>query len=126
MAHQHSTGFLALVDDARGRIRETDVKTIRQRMENGEDMRLIDVREDNELAAGRIPGAEHIGRGVLERDAESKLPDHDEEIVLYCGGGFRSALAADNLQKMGYTNVISMDGGFRAWRENGFPVEGTS
>jgi rhodanese-related sulfurtransferase len=126
MAHQHSAGFLALVDDARGRIRETDVKTIRQRMERGEDFRLIDVREDNEYAASRIPGAEHIGRGVLERDAESKLPDHDEEIVLYCGGGFRSALAADNLQKMGYTNVMSMDGGFRAWRENGFPIEGSS
>lgn len=124
MAHQHSPGFLALVDDARGRIRETDVKTIRERMENGEALCLIDVREDNEFAAGRIPGAQHIGRGVLERDADKKLPDHDEEIVLYCGGGFRSALAADNLQKMGYTNVISMDGGFRAWRENGFPIEG--
>lgn len=126
MAQHHSPGFLALVDDARGRIRETDVKTIRQRMESGENLCLIDVREESEFAAGRIPGARHIGRGVLERDAETKLPDHDEEIVLYCGGGFRSALAADNLQKMGYTNVISMDGGFRAWRESSYPIEGSN
>jgi rhodanese-related sulfurtransferase len=125
MAH-HSPGFLALVDDARGRIRETDVETVRDRLAAGESFKLVDVREDNEYAAGRIPGAVHIGRGVIERDAEQKLPDPDEEIILYCGGGFRSALAADNLQKMGYTNVISMDGGFRAWREHGFDLEGTA
>ena len=120
---QHSPGFLAIVDEARGRIRETDVATVQRRMQDGEPLRLIDVREESEYAAGRIPGAIHIGRGVLERDIESKVPDHDEEIILYCGGGFRSALAADNLQKMGYTNVISMDGGFRAWRESGYSVE---
>lgn len=121
---QHSPGFLAIVDDAKGRIRETDVETVHSRLIAGDRFRLVDVREESEFAAGRIPGAIHIGRGVLERDAEAKLPDHDEEIILYCGGGFRSALAADNLQKMGYTNVISMDGGYRAWREGGFDLEG--
>lgn len=125
MAH-HSPGFLAIVDDARGRIRETDTNAVHARMTAGEKLRLVDVREESEYAAGRIPGAIHIGRGVLERDAEQMLPDHDEEIILYCGGGFRSALAADNLQKMGYTNVISMDGGYRAWRESGFNLEGTA
>src|SRR5689334_15962343 len=120
---QHSPGFLTLVDEARGRIRETDVPTIHQRLEAGDDFILIDVREESEFAAGHIPGAIHIGRGILERDIEATVPDHDEEIVLYCGGGFRSALAADNMQKMGYTNVISMDGGFRAWREAGHNVE---
>lgn len=124
MAH-HSPAFLAIVDEARGRIRETDVKTVHDRMESGEKLRLVDVREESEYAAGRIPGAIHIGRGVLERDAETELPDPDEEIILYCGGGYRSALAADNLQKMGYTNVLSMDGGFRGWRESGFNLEGT-
>ena len=122
----HSPGFLALVDEARGRIRETDVATVQRRMQGGETLRLIDVREESEVATARIPGALHIGRGVLERDIESRVADHDEEIILYCGGGFRSALAADNLQKMGYTNVISMDGGFRAWREAGHPVESAS
>lgn len=122
MAH-HSPGFLALVDEARGRIRETDVGSVHNRIQTGETLRLIDVREESEYAVSRIPGAVHIGRGVLERDAEEKLPDHDEEIILYCGGGFRSALAADNLQRMGYTNVVSMDGGFRAWREGGFDIE---
>jgi rhodanese-related sulfurtransferase len=122
MAH-HSPGFLAIVDEARGRIRETDVPTIHKRLEAGDDFILIDVREESEFAAGHIPGAIHIGRGILERDIESTVPDHDDEIVLYCGGGFRSALAADNLQKMGYTNVISMDGGFRGWREAGYSVE---
>ncbi len=120
---QHNPGFLAIVDEARGRIIETDVQTVRERLSKGESLRLVDVREDREYSAGRIPGSIHIGRGVLERDIETQVPDHDEEIVLYCGGGFRSALAADNLQRMGYTNVISMDGGFRAWSEAGHDVE---
>ena len=122
MAH-HSPGFLAIVDEARARIQETDVPTIAQRLQRGETFHLVDVREDREYEAGHIPGAIHIGRGVIERDIEAKIPNHDDEIVLYCGGGFRSALAADNLQKMGYTNVISMDGGFRGWKERGFDVE---
>ncbi|MEO5509767.1 MAG: rhodanese-like domain-containing protein [Longimicrobiales bacterium] len=120
---QHNPGFVALVDEARGRIIETDIRAVRARMDAGEPLNLVDVREDNEYDAGRIPGAIHIGRGVLERDIETAVPDHDEEIILYCGGGFRSALAADNLQRMGYTNVISMDGGFRGWREAGFEIE---
>ena len=123
---QHSPGFLAIVDEARGRIVETDVEAVHRRIESGESLQLVDVREDREFAAGRIPGAVHIGRGVIERDIETKFPDHDAEIILYCGGGYRSALAADNLQKMGYTNVISMDGGFRAWVDHGYEVEGAS
>lgn len=123
---QHSPAFLAIVDEARGRIRETDAAAVHERLDAGDVFHLIDVREDSEFAAGRIPGARHIGRGVLERDIESAVTDHDAEIILYCGGGFRSALAADNLQKMGYTNVISMDGGFRAWREAGYPIDGAS
>jgi rhodanese-related sulfurtransferase len=123
---QHNPGFLAIVDEARGRISETDVATIRDRLAKGEELTLIDVREESEYAAGHLPGAIHIGRGVIERDIESKIPDHDQEIVLYCGGGFRSALAADNLQKMGYTNVISMDGGFTGWRTAGLDIEGAS
>lgn len=125
MAH-HNPGFLAIVDEARSRIRETDVATVQARLASGEALRLIDVREESEYAASRIPGAVHIGRGVLERDIETAVADPDEEIILYCGGGFRSALAADNLQKMGYTNVISMDGGFRGWREAGCGVESPS
>ena len=121
---QHNPGFLAIVDEARARIQETDTAAVRQRMERGETFHLVDVREESEFAGGHIPGAVYIGRGVLERDIESRIADHDAEIVLYCGGGFRSALAADNLQKMGYTNVISMDGGYRAWKESGFPIEG--
>ena len=122
MAH-HSPGFLAIVDEARARIQETDVPAVAQRLQRGEAFHLVDVREDSEYAAGHLPGAIHIGRGVIERDIEAKIPDHDAEIVLYCGGGFRSALAADNLQKMGYTNVISMDGGFRTWKESGNAIE---
>ncbi len=125
MAH-HNPGFLAIVDEARSRIRETDVATVQARLASGETPRLIDVREESEYAASRIPGAVHIGRGVLERDIETAVADPDEEIILYCGGGFRSALAADNLQKMGFTNVISMDGGFRGWREAGYEVERSS
>jgi rhodanese-related sulfurtransferase len=121
---QHNPGFVALVDEARARISETNVQAVRDRLAAGEKLNLIDVREDNEYAAARIPGSIHIGRGVLERDIETAMPDHDEELILYCGGGYRSALAADNLQRMGYTNVISMDGGFRGWREAGFDIEG--
>jgi len=120
---KHSPGFLALVDDARRRIRECGIDDVRARLDRGERFHLVDVREDDEFAADRIAGARHIGRGVLERDVETLIPGKDEPIVLYCGGGFRSALAADNLQRMGYTNVVSMDGGIRAWREAQYPIE---
>jgi len=120
---KHSPGFLALVNDAKTRVRECDIAAVKARLDRGERFHFIDVREDGEFAVDRARGAQHLGRGVLERDVETLLPEHDAPIVLYCGGGFRSALAADNLQKMGYTNVISMDGGMRAWREAGYPVE---
>ncbi|WP_145264504.1 rhodanese-like domain-containing protein [Calycomorphotria hydatis] len=123
MAKQHAPRFLEIVNDAKTRVKETDVPTIKSRMDAGDEFTLVDVREESEFAAGHIPGAMHLGKGVLERDAEAKLTDTDAEIVLYCGGGFRSALAADNLQKMGYTNVVSMDGGFRGWKESGFDIE---
>ena len=119
----HSKGFLALVQEAKKRVRETDVHDINKRQKQGQSFHLIDVREDNEWNASHLPGAIHLGRGIIERDIEKTIPDHNAEIVLYCGGGFRSALAADNLQKMGYTNVISMDGGFRVWKESGYPLE---
>lgn len=121
---KHSPAFIRLVDDARSRIRETDVATLRRRLEAGDALVLIDVREDHEWARGHLPGAVHIGRGVLERDIDEKVPDRNAEIVLYCGGGYRSALAADNLMKMGYRDVVSMDGGFRGWREAGGTIEG--
>jgi rhodanese-related sulfurtransferase len=120
---KHSPAFLAIVDDARTRIRECGITDVRARLDRGERFHLIDVREDGEFAVDRAAGARHIGRGVLERDVETLIPDKNAPIVLYCGGGFRSALAADNLQKMGYTNVVSMDGGIRAWREAGFAIE---
>ena len=120
---KHSPGFLALVDDARRRIRECDIDAVRGRLDRGERFHLVDVREDDEVAVDRIAGARHIGRGVLERDVETLIPGKDEPIVLYCGGGFRSALSADNLQRMGYTNVVSMDGGIRAWREAEYPIK---
>ena len=120
---KHSPGFLALVDDARRRIRECGIDDVRARLDRGERFHLVDVREDDEFAVDRIAGARHIGRGVLERDVETLIPGKDEPIVLYCGGGFRSALAADNLQRMGYTNVVSMDGGIRAWREANYAIE---
>ena len=122
----HSKGFLALVHDAKKRVRETDVHEINKRQKQGQSFHLIDVREDNEWNAAHLPGAIHLGRGIIERDIEKTIPDHNAEIVLYCGGGYRSALAADNLQKMGYTNVISMDGGFRVWKESGYPIESKS
>jgi len=120
---QHSPGFLALVTDARRRVRECTAADVRQRLDRGERFHFVDVREDSEFAVDRAAGARHIGRGVLERDVETLIPEKDAPIVLYCGGGYRSALSADNLQKMGYTNVISMDGGIRAWREAGYPIE---
>ncbi|SRR5579885_1461689 len=124
MARHHSPRFLKLVEDARQRVRELTVDDVKARLDRGEKVRLIDVREESEWAKGHLPGAEHLGKGILERDVEERIPDPGAEIVLYCGGGFRSALAADNLQKMGYTNVWSMDGGFRAWKEKGYPLEG--
>lgn len=122
MAHQHSPRFLAIVNDAKSRVRETTVDQVRGRLDKGDKFVLVDVREDNEYAKDHLPGAIHLGKGVIERDIENAVPDTKAEIVLYCGGGFRSAMAADNLQKMGYTNVISMDGGIREWREKGYPL----
>lgn len=119
---QHSEGFLRLVEEAKRRIRETDVPGIQRRLAAGEKFHLVDVREAEEFAAGHIPGAIHLSKGVIERDIEKTIPDQDAEIVLYCGGGFRSALAAENLQRMGYTNVWSMDGGWRGWTESGGAV----
>jgi rhodanese-related sulfurtransferase len=123
MAHQHAPGFLKIVNDAKSRIKECSIDEMRARQAAGEKFVLIDVREESEWAAGRIPGAIRLGKGIIERDVEAKIPDASTPLVLYCGGGFRSALVADNLQKMGYTNVISMDSGMRGWREKGFPVE---
>jgi rhodanese-related sulfurtransferase len=120
---QHSKGFLKLVRDAKSRIRETDVAGVRRRLEEGRRFELVDVREDREWDAGHLPGARHLGRGVIERDIEREIPDRDTEIVLYCGGGYRSALAADNLQRMGYRNVWSMDGGFKGWKQAGGRIE---
>jgi rhodanese-related sulfurtransferase len=122
MAHQHPPRFLKIVDDARSRIRETNVDEIKKRLDRGDKFLLVDVREESEFAKDHLPGAVHMGKGVIERDVEGRVPQLDTEMVLYCGGGFRSALAADNLQKMGYTKVISMDGGIRDWREKGFPL----
>ena len=120
---KHNPGFLALVDEVRKNVRECTIADVKARLDRGEAFHFVDVREDDEFAADRAAGARHIGRGVIERDIETLVPDRAAEIVLYCGGGFRSALAADNLQRMGYTNVWSMDGGIRAWREAGYPVE---
>jgi len=122
MAHQHPPRFLKIVDDARRRIRETNVDEVKKRMDQGDKFLLVDVREESEFAKDHLPGAIHLGKGVIERDIEGEVPNLDTEMVLYCGGGFRSALAADNLQKMGYTNVISMDGGIRGWRERAYPL----
>ena len=119
---KHSEGFLKLVEDAKTRVREVNVGQTLERMREG--ARLLDVREDNEWERGRARGAEHMGRGVIERDIEGAVPDHGAELILYCGGGYRSALAADNLQRMGYTNVYSLAGGWKAWRDADAPVEG--
>ena len=120
---KHTPQFLKIVTDARSRIKECTVEDVRNRLAAGEKFLLLDVREDHEWSAGHLPGATHLGKGIIERDIETKFPDPTTEMVLYCGGGFRSALAADNLQKMGYTHVLSMDGGFRGWTEAGLKVE---
>jgi rhodanese-related sulfurtransferase len=123
MAHQHPPRFLKIVDDAKIRVRETNVDEVKKKMDRRGKFVLVDVREESEFAKDHLPGAIHLGKGIIERDIEARVPDLNAEIVLYCGGGFRSALAADNLQKMGYRNVISMDGGIRDWREKGYPLE---
>ncbi len=120
---KHNPGFLKLVEQAKRNIRECTASDVKGKQDRGESFHFIDVREDGEFAKDHAPGALHLGRGILERDIETIVPDKRAEIVLYCGGGFRSALAADNLRVMGYTNVLSMDGGIRAWREAGYPVE---
>jgi rhodanese-related sulfurtransferase len=120
---KHSEAFEKLCEDARARVREITVDEVKRRLDAGKKFLLIDVREDHEWLQDHAAGAEHLGRGIIERDIEKTAPDKDAEIVLYCGGGFRSALAADNLQKMGYTNVLSMAGGIRAWREANYPME---
>ncbi|PYX52571.1 MAG: sulfurtransferase [Acidobacteria bacterium] len=122
MAHQHPPRFLKIVDDAKTRVHENNVDAVKTRMDRGDKFTLVDVREESEFAKDHLPGAVHMGKGVIERDIEARVPDLNAELVLYCGGGFRSALAADNLQKMGYTNVISMDGGIREWREKRYPL----
>lgn len=119
---QHAPRFLKIVGDARSRIKETNVDEVKRKLDGGEKFALVDVREESEFAKDHLPGAIHLGKGVIERDVEASVPDLNTPMVLYCGGGFRSALAADNLQKMGYTSVFSMDGGIRAWRERGFPL----
>ncbi|MBI2807939.1 MAG: sulfurtransferase [Planctomycetes bacterium] len=119
---KHAPKFLEIVNDARARIKETNVDAVKAMMDRGEKFILIDVREESEYAKDHLPGAIHLGKGVIERDIEASVPDTGAPLILYCGGGFRSALAADNLQKMGYTNVLSMDGGVRDWRAKQYPL----
>lgn len=119
----HSQGFLNLVNDAKSRVRENTPEDVKRKQEAGESFYFIDVREDNEWQTGHAAGAIHLGKGIIERDVERTIPDHAAEIILYCGGGYRSALATDTLQKMGYTNVISMDGGWKRWVELEYPIE---
>ncbi len=123
MANKHNPGFLALVDDAKTRVAEIDVEQYKAMVADGTPHVLVDVREDNEFAAGHVRGAVHLGKGIIERDVETQVPDKSVKLVLYCGGGFRSALVADNLLKMGYTQPISLDGGWRALKESGIGVE---
>ena len=123
MAKQHSARFLKIVDASKTRIRECTIDDIKNRLETDAPFILVDVREESEWARGRLPNAIHLGKGVIERDIEAAIPELDAEIVLYCGGGYRSALAADVVQQMGYTNVISMDGGYREWKEAALPIE---
>jgi len=125
MAPNHSPRFLRIVEEARSRVRECTVDDVRARLGRGETLNLVDVREESEFARDHIPGAVHLGKGVIERDIEQRFPDPGTELVLYCGGGYRSALAAENLGRMGYTKVISMDGGYRSWKEKGFPLSST-
>ena len=120
---KHSEGFLKIVDDAKSRVREVTVAEAQERTQRNTGAKLIDVREDNEWEAGHAAGAIHLGKGIIERDIENTVPDKDAELILYCGGGYRSALASDALQKMGYTNVFSMAGGWKAWKEAGGKIE---
>jgi rhodanese-related sulfurtransferase len=120
---KHNPGFLALVDDAKTRVRQIDIEGYKQMREVGEPHLLVDTREESEWSAGHVAGAVHLSKGIIERDIETKVPDKSARLVLYCGGGFRSALVADNLQKMGYTNAISLDGGWRALKESGIPLK---
>jgi len=119
---QHTPRFLKIVNDAKSRVKETTVDEVKQKLDKGDKILLVDVREQSEFAKDHLPGAIHLGKGVIERDVEESVPDLNASVVLYCGGGYRSALAADNLQQMGYRNVFSMDGGIREWREKGFPL----
>jgi rhodanese-related sulfurtransferase len=119
----HNPGFLKLVDAARGRVKECTVVQAKAKLDRGEVMHFLDVREDHEFAKDHAKGARHLGKGIIERDVETSIPNKDEAILLYCGGGYRSALAADALQHMGYTNVVSMDGGIKAWGDAGYPME---
>ncbi len=124
IAHKyHNPGFLALVNDAKSRIRQIELEDLRRMIASGERFLLIDIREESEWAAGHAAGAVYLGKGIIERDIETVVPDKNTKMVLYCGGGFRSALSADALQKMGYTDVISLDGGWRAYQESGLAVE---
>jgi rhodanese-related sulfurtransferase len=122
MAHQHAARFLQIVEDAKKRVREVSINDVKARLDRGDKFLLVDVREESEYAKDHLPGAIHLGKGIIERDIEERVPELNAPLVLYCGGGYRSALAADNLQKMGYTNVLSMDGGIRGWREKGLPL----
>jgi rhodanese-related sulfurtransferase len=122
MGKQHSPRFLHIVQEVKKNIRETTVDDVKARLDRGEKLCLVDVREESEWAKDHLPGAIHLGKGVIERDIEERLPDSGAEVILYCGGGFRSALAAENLQRMGYSNVLSMDGGIRDWCSKGYPL----
>ena len=122
MAPKHSPRFLKIVDESRKRVRELTVDDVKTKLDRGEKFLLVDVREESEFAKDHLPNAIHLGKGIIERDIEERVPDTSAPLILYCGGGFRSALAADNLQKMGYTNVLSMDGGIRGWRDKGYPL----
>jgi rhodanese-related sulfurtransferase len=120
---KHNPGFLKLVDAARARVMECTVAQAKTRLDRGEVLHFLDVREDHEFANDHAKGAKHLGKGIIERDVETRIPNKEEAILLYCGGGYRSVLAADALQQMGYTNVVSMDGGIKGWREAGYPME---
>jgi len=122
MATKHSPRFLKIVEDTKKHIKEATIDEVKAKLDRGEKFVLVDVREESEFAADHLPGAIHLGKGVIERDIEARVPDQNTPMVLYCGGGFRSALAADNLQRMGYTQVVSMDGGVRGWREKGWTM----